>query len=109
MQKSESFNEKIYEILKKVPKGKVTTYKLLAEAMGTKAFRAVGRAMRNNPYAPIVPCHRVISSNGSVGGYSGSINPRSKEIKKKVRLLRKEGIKIENNKINLEEFLFQFN
>ncbi|MBI3026936.1 MGMT family protein, partial [Candidatus Woesearchaeota archaeon] len=52
---SESFNEKIYELLKKVPKGKVTTYKELAHSAGTRAYRAVGQAMRCNPYAPIVP------------------------------------------------------
>ena len=104
-----SFNQKIYALLKKVPKGKVTTYKALAEAAGTKAYRAVGQAMRKNPYSPEVPCHRVVSSDGSIGGFSGSINPKSKEVKRKIRMLRKEGVKIINNKINLEEFLFEFN
>jgi len=104
-----SFNEKIYNLLKKVPKGKITTYKVLAEALGTKAYRAVGQAMRCNPYAPIVPCHRVVKSDGSIGGFSGSINPNSKEVRRKISMLRKEGIKIKNNKIvDFENVLFEF-
>ena len=63
-----SFNEHCYDLLKKVPKGKVTTYKDLAKALKTKAYRAVGNAMNKNPYPGSrkgqVPCHRVIKSNG---------------------------------------------
>jgi|SRR3989344_7642178 len=87
------FQDKVYELCSKVPKGKVTTYKAIAEAMGTKAYRAVGRALNKNPYAPKVPCHRVISSDGSLGGFATGI-------KNKVKLLKKEGIKMENNKIS---------
>ncbi len=105
---SKSFTQKIYELAKKIPKGKVTTYKILAEAAGTKAYRAVGQAMRQNPHSPIVPCHRVVNSNESIGGFSGKINPNSNEVKRKIRMLRKEGIKIKNNKINLEKYLFKF-
>ena len=104
-----SFNQKIYNLLKKVPKGKITTYKMLAEAAGTKAYRAVGQAMRCNPYAPKVPCHRVVKSDGSIGGFSGNLNPNSREVKRKVKLLEKEGIEIKDNKIlNFEKFLFEF-
>ncbi|OGJ13378.1 cysteine methyltransferase [Candidatus Pacearchaeota archaeon RBG_19FT_COMBO_34_9] len=95
-----SFYEKCYKILKKVPKGKVTTYKEIAKALNSKAYRAVGNAMHNNPYAPIVPCHRVIKSNGEIGGFfSGRKN--------KIRLLREEGIEIINNKVNLDKHLFK--
>ena len=73
MKQNNSFNERTYDLLKKVPKGKVTTYKALAEKLGTKAYRAVGQAMRCNPYAPKVPCHRVVKSDGSIGGFQGSI------------------------------------
>ena len=105
----ESFNKKIYSLLKKVPKGKVTTYKALAEAVGTKAYRAVGQAMRYNPYSPIVPCHRVVKSDGSIGGFNGSINPRSKEVKRKISMLRKESVEIKNNRIvDFEKMLFRF-
>jgi len=93
------FNKKVYSLLKKVPKGKVTTYKALAEALGTKAYRAVGQAMRCNPYAPKVPCHRVVASDGSIGGFSGSWNPKSEKIKRKIMMLRKEGVEVKNNKI----------
>ena len=72
------FNEKVYSLLKKVPKGKVTTYKVLAEKLGTKAYRAVGQAIRCNPYAPEVPCHRCVSSVGSIGGFMGTKNSRKK-------------------------------
>ena len=97
-----SFSEKCYAILKKVPKGKITTYKALANALGTKAYRAVGNAMNKNPYAPQVPCHRVIKSNGEVGGFfSGTKN--------KIALLKKEGIPIKNKKIqDIEKYLYKF-
>lgn len=50
-----TFAEKIYDLLRTVPKGRVTTYKQLANALGTKAYRGVGQAMKRNPYAPEVP------------------------------------------------------
>jgi len=96
-----SFTERCYSLLRKVPRGKVTTYKALARALGTKAYRAVGNAMNKNPHASEVPCHRVIKSDGSVGGFaSGTEN--------KIRLLEKEGIVIENNKISLKEYEHHF-
>ena len=104
-----TFNQKIYNLLKKIPKGKVTTYKILGEALGTKAYRAVGQSMRCNPYSPLVPCHRVVKSNGSIGGFMGNENKNSKEVKKKSRMLRKEGLKIKNNRIvEFEKVLFWF-
>ena len=101
------FNEKCYELLKKVPEGRVTTYKELALALNTKAYQAVGQVMRNNPYAPEVPCHRVISSNGSIGGFAGQT--KGKKIKEKISLLKKEGIKFKGNKIkNFDKVLHRF-
>jgi len=96
-----NFNECCYTLLKKVPEGKVTTYKALAHALGTKAYRAVGNAMNRNPYAPIVPCHRVINANGALGGYAHGLE-------KKIRLLQSEGVNIQNNKIDLEVYGFEF-
>jgi len=55
METMNSFAEKAYDLLKKVPKGRVTTYKEIAHALGTKAYQGVGQVMRNNPYAPEVP------------------------------------------------------
>lgn len=102
---TKNFNEKVYALLKKVPKGKVTTYKALAEALGTKAYRAVGQAMRCNPYAPEVPCHRVVASDGKIGGFSGKWGPSSKEVKKKIRMLRGEGVKVKDGKIDFATYL----
>ena len=101
------FNEKCYELLKKVPEGRVTTYKKLALALNTKAYQAVGSAMKNNPHAPQVPCHRVVSSNGSIGGFAGQTS--GKKIQEKILLLKKEGIEFNKNKIkNFDEVLFSF-
>ncbi len=96
------FNEKVFYLTRKIPEGKVTTYKDLAEALGTKAYRAVGSALNKNPYAPKVPCHRVVRSDGSVGGFlSGTRN--------KVRILRDEGISIKDNKItDFEKYHYRF-
>lgn len=100
--KTKSFSSQCYELLKKVPRGKVTTYKLLAHALKTKAYRAVGTAMNKNPYAPAVPCHRVVKTNGEVGGFAHGT-------RKKIEMLKKEGIPIKNGKIeNMEMFLYKF-
>ena len=92
-----SFADEVYKVLKDVPMGKVTTYKALGEKLGTKAYRAVGQALKNNPYAPEAPCHRVVRSDGSIGGFMGKIE--GTEIEKKIRLLRSEGIVVEHGKI----------
>jgi len=96
-----SFAERCYKVLRKVPKGKVTTYKALARKLGTKAYRAVGNAMNRNPRAPHVPCHRVVCSDGSVGGFASGT-------KKKILMLRKEGVKIVNKRIDLKKYLHKF-
>ena len=105
-----SFSQKIWELTKKVPKGKVTTYKILAEKLGTKAYRAVGTAMNKNPNGllscgysnEMVPCPRVVSSSGHLRGFAHGL-------KKKAELLEKERIKIKNDKIiGFETVLFKF-
>src|SRR3989338_9084817 len=96
-----NFNQKVWELTKKIPKGKVTTYKAIAHKLGTKAYRAVGNALKNNPHAPKVPCHRVINSDGKIGGYKGIKNS-----KEKIRLLREEKIEIKDSKVNLTKFSF---
>ena len=74
----------------------MTTYGLLAKALNSSP-RAVGQALRCNPYAPIVPCHRVVSSDGSIGGFMGKV--RGKTIEKKISLLKTEGVGVENGRI----------
>lgn len=97
-----SFYERVWNKIKEIPKGKVSTYRDVAKALNSKAYRAVGTALKNNPYAPKIPCHRIINSNGYIGDYSGSGG-----IKKKIELLKKEGIEIKNNKID-SRYLYSF-
>lgn len=106
-----SFNERCYSVLRKVPRGKVTTYKEIANALNSKAYRAVGNAMNKNPYAFVgsgeaggskskslfVPCHRVVKSNGEIGGFVSGI-------KNKIKMLRKEGIEINKGRINMKKY-----
>ena len=96
-----SFNEHCYRILKKVPKGRVTTYRDIARALNTKAYRAVGNAMNKNPYAPGVPCHRVVNSDGKIGGFASGT-------RKKIQMLKKEGIEIKRGRIDLKKYLYKF-
>jgi len=97
-----SFQSQCYKALKKVPPGKVITYGGLAEMIGRpKAHRAVGSAMNKNPFAPKVPCHRVVKSNGDLGGFSI-------DIKVKIKRLQEEGVMVSNNKIiDFQSILFQ--
>jgi methylated-DNA-[protein]-cysteine S-methyltransferase len=98
-----NFQEKVLSAIKKIPKGKVSTYALVARGAGKpKAFRAVGNALHINPYAPVFPCHRVVKSDGSLGGYAGGV-------KKKIALLKKEGVSVKGNKVmNFHEILMRF-
>lgn len=92
MEHEKSFKNKVYEIVRRIPKGKILTYKKVAELIGNKnAWRAVGNILNKNKN-PKIPCHRVIKSNGQIGGYS-------RGVRKKIALLKKEGIIIKNGKI----------
>ena len=71
-----NFADKIYTLARQIPGGRVTTYKILAEKAGSKAYRAVGNAMHNNPHWPKVPCHRVVNSNGRLGGFASGTKRR---------------------------------
>lgn len=65
-----SFKDRVYEIVRRIPKGKTLTYKQVAEAAGSpRAFRAVGNILNKN-YDPEIPCHRVVRSDGKAGGYN---------------------------------------
>ena len=95
------FNEKIYELCKKIPEGRVSTYKIIAEKLNSKAYRAVGKVLNKNK-SKNIPCHRIVNSRGELHGFSRGL--RNKKI-----LLEKEGIKIENNKVvNFEKILYKF-
>ncbi len=79
------FQQKVYDVVRRIPRGQTRTYAQVARLIGNpRASRAVGNALNRNPFAPEVPCHRVVRSDGSVGGFaSGSA--------KKIKLLRREG------------------
>ena len=82
------FQLKVWNYLKKIPRGKVKTYSEVAKAIGKPlAVRAVANAIGKNPLAPQIPCHRVIRSDGSLGGYSGKGGIKTKRL-----LLKKEGV-----------------
>ena len=82
------FQLKVWTYLKKIPRGSVKTYSQVAKSIGKPlAVRAVANAIGKNPYPPKIPCHRVIRSDGSLGGYSGKGGIKTKEL-----LLKKEGI-----------------
>lgn len=103
------FADKVYALCKRVPRGKVTTYKEIGKAIGSKGmvYRAVGAALKHNPHAPIVPCHRVVASDGSLGGFHGQT--RGPFIAKKIKLLKKEGVLVKNGRIvDFEKKLFRF-
>ena len=86
--KGTKFQIKVWKYLKTIPKGQIRTYSEVAKAIKKpKAVRAVANAIGKNPYAPKIPCHRVIRSDGSLGGYSGKGG-----IKTKKKLLKSEGI-----------------
>lgn len=96
------FANRVYSALKLVPKGKVTTYGELARIIGTKAYRAVGQVLHRNPFAPAVPCHRVICSNGDIGGFAWGQA-------KKTQMLKSEGVPVQKGKVvQLSEYLFRF-
>ena len=85
--KGTKFQLKVWKYLKSIPKGKFKTYKQVAIGIKSpKSARAVANACAQNPYAPLIPCHRVIRSDGSLGGYSGEGG-----IEKKKQLLIQEG------------------
>ena len=85
--KGTKFQIKVWKYLKTIPKGKVLSYKQVAIAINRpKSSRAVANACSKNPYSPKVPCHRVIKSDGSLGGFSAPGG-----IKAKKKLLKKEG------------------
>jgi len=91
----------VLNLTKQIPKGRVSTYGEIAKAIGdVRASRAVGSALNSNPKLVEIPCHRVVMSDGSIGGYKLGAG-------KKIELLEKEGVKVEGNKIlNFKNILF---
>ena len=88
-----NLEQKVYKKLLEVPKGKITTYSELSKAVGIKnGQRFIGNVMKKNPFPSIIPCHRVVKSDGSIGGYAYGE-------KVKTKMLTEEGVKIKNGKV----------
>ena len=97
-----TFASKVLAIVRQIPKGKITTYKQIATKLGNpKLARAVGNALNKNPSLIEIPCHRVVKSNGFVGGYCLGTQ-------KKIELLKKEGIEFDKNStvLNFQSRIF---
>jgi O-6-methylguanine DNA methyltransferase len=98
-----SFADRVYALCRKIPKGRISTYKIIGRKLGRRGqiYRAVGVALNKNK-SKSVPCHRVVNSTGEVGGFARGTNA-------KIKLLKKEGIKIKNKRItDFEKRLFKF-
>jgi methylated-DNA-[protein]-cysteine S-methyltransferase len=93
---SMTFNQKVWTLTARVPKGKVTTYGEIARALNTRAYRAVGNALNKNPYAPEVPCHRVVGSTGELTGFAAGLE-------KKKAMLAQEGVELKNGRVVMRE------
>ena len=91
-----TFQQKVWALTTRVPAGRVTTYGRIAAALGSKGSRAVGNALNRNPYAPGVPCHRVVGHNGALTGYAGGLP-------KKEQLLAEEGVPCAKGKADLRQ------
>jgi len=88
----------VYQLLYSVPRGAVTTYGSVAEAIGS-CGQAVGQACKHNPFYPVVPCYRIVNGNGTLGGLFGQTSPDNHMVKKKVRFLRREGVIVKDGKL----------
>jgi methylated-DNA-[protein]-cysteine S-methyltransferase len=88
-----AFESRVFEATRRIPKGKVTTYGRLGREIGCRAAQPIGQALRRNPFAPEVPCHRVVRGDLTIGGFAGQTD--GAKITKKRRLLREEGVRFD--------------
>ncbi len=87
------FENRVYGALGEIPKGRVATYSGLASRLDCGSTQAVGQALKRNPFAPEVPCHRVIKTDLTLGGYAGKV--KGVRVERKRRLLEDEGVKFD--------------
>lgn len=93
------YEVRVYKLCKAIPEGKVSTYGAMAAVLQSSA-RAVGQSMRRNPFAPDVPCHRVIAADLELGGFSGSWGLECANVQRKKQMLLQEGVKFNGNKVS---------
>eukprot|EP00055_Hartaetosiga_balthica_P011697 m.54102 g.54102 ORF g.54102 m.54102 type:complete len:214 (-) comp7700_c0_seq3:392-1033(-) len=101
------FRAKVFSLTRTIPEGKVTTYGQLAKAIGCKSAQAIGQALKSNPYATyryqkpypleMVPCHRVVATDRTLGGFSGARKIDSPQLQQKIKMLKEEGVSIAAN------------
>lgn len=102
---AKNFRQEVYLLCKRIPAGKVTTYKEIARALDTTAYRAVGQVLKCNTDPIGIPCFKVVKSDGSLGGYNG----RTQEnVARKIVKLQQEGIEIINGQVDLQKYCFSF-
>jgi len=89
-----SFAQKVWAVTARIPRGRVLTYADLARSLQSTGYRAVGQALHRNPYAPGVPCHRVVGSDGRLTGYANGLAAKR-------RLLQAEGIRFRGSRVDL--------
>jgi methylated-DNA-[protein]-cysteine S-methyltransferase len=95
--KTSAFDERVYEAVRSIPRGPVTTYGTIARAIGCGSARAVGQALKRNPHAPETPCHRVIAADRTLGGFMGGL--ATDTLQRKETLLAAEGVLFENGRL----------
>lgn len=88
-----TFETRVYETARRIPKGKVTTYGRLGAEIGCGSSQAVGQALKRNPFAPEVPCHRIVRGDLTLGGFAGETE--GTEIDRKRRMLTEEGVRFD--------------
>lgn len=101
------FQRTVYSLLREIPRGKVSTYSIIAKAVGHEgAYRAVGNVMASNPFPLLIPCHRIINSNLRIGKYSIPGLDEMESCKLKLEVLQNEDVKFKENKVVCEHIYF---
>lgn len=106
MANTTDFHRACYKLVSQIPAGRVTTYKAIADKIGAKSYRVVGKILKENPTPVKVPCHRVVKSDGTIGGYLGKLEAN---ISKKIALLKSEGVEVDEGIVlDFEQKLHKF-
>ncbi len=92
-----AFQARVFAAVFQVPPGRLTTYGAVARHIGCGSARAVGQALRRNPFAPLVPCHRVVRSDGRIGGFQG--RETGEAVQRKIAMLAEEGIAVRDGRV----------
>ena len=101
-----AFESRVYEAVRTIPRGKVSTYKLVAKHLRCGSSQAIGQALKRNPFAPEMPCHRVVSSALTLGGFNGQ--REGTELARKRRMLDEEGVRFDESGAVKQTSVFEF-